>query len=375
VKLWDLGSPDEPRSTLVGHTDTIQGFAFNHTGTLLATTCRDRKIRLFDPRAGGDAVRVTDGHSGIKGSRIVWLGDKDRIATTGFSKMSDRQLSLWETGSLENLKTISIDQSAGVMMPFWSDNNILFLAGKGDGNIRYYEYESDNLHALSEHKSSDPQRGIGFLPRRALNVAECEIARAYKVAGTTIEPIAFVVPRKADSFQSDIFPPAPSSEPALTAAEFFSGKTAQPKLIDLDSGAISTSSAAVAAVPTPSVVPQHTQHQAPTKTASAPPAFSTPEPQQSSRRQASEAAAAVPAPSGPQASLLQTSSLQSTSWEETSPVRSNSISGGNDGALQAENTQLNADLREAKARIRNLELQVETLRGNAARAAKALQVD
>lgn len=37
---------------------------------------------------------------------------------------------------------------------------------------------------------------MAFLPRRALNVGECEIARAYKVAGTNIEPIAFVVPRK-----------------------------------------------------------------------------------------------------------------------------------------------------------------------------------
>lgn len=46
-------------------------------------TCRDRKLRLFDPRAGSEAVRVADGHSGIKGSRVVFLGDRDRIATTG----------------------------------------------------------------------------------------------------------------------------------------------------------------------------------------------------------------------------------------------------------------------------------------------------
>lgn len=65
-----------------------------------------------------------------------------------------------------------------------------------DGNVRYYEYENDNLFALSEYKSSDPQRGMCFLPRRALNTNECEIARAYKIAGTSVEPIAFIVPRK-----------------------------------------------------------------------------------------------------------------------------------------------------------------------------------
>jgi coronin-1B/1C/6 len=127
VKLWDLGSPESPRAVLAGHGDTIQSLAFNPTGQLLATTSRDRKLRLFDPRAGGDAVRVGEGHGGIKSARVVWMGDRDRIATTGFSRMSDRQVSVWETGALKSLKTIMLDQSAGVVMPFWSDNNILFL--------------------------------------------------------------------------------------------------------------------------------------------------------------------------------------------------------------------------------------------------------
>ena len=127
VKLWDLGSPESPRAVLAGHGDSIQSLAFNPTGQLLVTTSRDRKLRLFDPRTGGEAVRVTEGHGGIKGARVVWMGDRDRIATTGFSRMSDRQVGVWETGALKNLKTISLDQSAGVVMPFWSDNNILFL--------------------------------------------------------------------------------------------------------------------------------------------------------------------------------------------------------------------------------------------------------
>jgi coronin-1B/1C/6 len=127
VKLWDLGAPESPRAVLAGHGDSIQSLAFNPTGQLLATTSRDRKLRLFDPRAGGEAVRITEGHGGIKGARVVWMGDRDRIATTGFSRMSDRQVGVWELGALKNVKTITLDQSAGVVMPFWSDNNILFL--------------------------------------------------------------------------------------------------------------------------------------------------------------------------------------------------------------------------------------------------------
>lgn len=127
VKLWDLANTEAPKSILSGHNDAIQSLAFNATGTLLVTTCRDRKIRLFDPRTAGEAVRIADGHGGIKGARVTWMGDYDKFATTGFSKMSDRQVSIWDAGGLTNMKTITLDQSAGVVMPFWSDNNILFL--------------------------------------------------------------------------------------------------------------------------------------------------------------------------------------------------------------------------------------------------------
>ena len=73
------------------------------------------------------------------------------------------------------------------------------VAGKGDGNIRYYEYEGDNLYALDEHKSSDPQRGMCFVLRREVNTSDCEIARAYKLTTSAIEPITFIVPVKVSS--------------------------------------------------------------------------------------------------------------------------------------------------------------------------------
>ncbi len=119
VKLWDLARTEDPQLVLSGHTDTIQSIAFSPTGILLATTCRDRKLRLFDSRAGGDAVRAVDGHGGIKGTRVTWMGDLGKIATTGFSKMSERQVGIWDVGQgLANEKTTALDQSAGVVMPF-----------------------------------------------------------------------------------------------------------------------------------------------------------------------------------------------------------------------------------------------------------------
>ena len=64
------------------------------------------------------------------------------------------------------------------------------------------------MYAIDEHKSSDPQRGMCFIPRRALSTPECEIARAYKITSGAVEPIAFIVPRKVT--------PAPSTSPSLS---------------------------------------------------------------------------------------------------------------------------------------------------------------
>ncbi|GHJ89738.1 hypothetical protein NliqN6_6140 [Naganishia liquefaciens] len=274
VKIWDAKKESTPVLSLTGHKDTIQCIAWNYTGSLLATTSRDKKVRLFDPRAGSEPIKVADGHGGIKGSRVVWLGDRDRMVTTGFSKMSDRQMMLWDTTNLTSITTETIDSSSGVIMPFYAEgNDVLILAGKGDGNIRYFEYADDELHYLSEFKSSDPQRGFCLGPRHSLEVSQHEIARGYKLTTGVIEPLAFIVPRKAEGFQADIFPPAPSLEAALTAEEWLSGKTSAPKVIDLETKATTTydgpkSTAPAASTPTPAPAPKEEPKPAPVKQSS-----------------------------------------------------------------------------------------------------------
>ncbi|KNE55393.1 hypothetical protein AMAG_01289 [Allomyces macrogynus ATCC 38327] len=245
VKMWDIEHAAE-KIELGGHGEIIQSMTYSWTGDMLATTCKDKILRVFDIRSKTAAVE-TLGHQGVKGSRAVWLGDLDKIVTVGFSKTSDRQIFVWDLKNPKTpIKTQELDMSAGILMPHYDkDTSILFLAGKGDGNIRYYEYDDaqTELFYLSEYKSSDPQRGIGFLPKRACDVSQQEIARAYKVHNAMVEPISFTVPRKADTFQADIFPDTVGDEPSLTADEFFAGKTAPPKLISLEKGFKATNKA------------------------------------------------------------------------------------------------------------------------------------
>lgn len=249
IKLWDIEKGAE-KQEITGHGEVIQSMSWNWNGNLLVTTCRDKKIRVLDVRAN-KIVQEGNSHQGVKGSRCVWLGDADRVVTTGFSKTSDRQVYLWDSNKLsEPIKSINLDTSSGVVMPFYdNETKMLYLAGKGDGNIRFYEVENDELFYLSEYKSSEPQRGMGWLPKRACNVADCEVARMYKVANGYIEPISFTVPRKSDQFQADIFPQCPGDKPSLTADEYFEGKSGNPILIDLEKGYVSKPKEFVAQAP------------------------------------------------------------------------------------------------------------------------------
>lgn len=54
--VWNLDTKESviasPVKTIDCHQDVILSMSFNTNGSLLATTCKDRKIRVLDARAG-----------------------------------------------------------------------------------------------------------------------------------------------------------------------------------------------------------------------------------------------------------------------------------------------------------------------------------
>jgi len=129
------------------------------------------------------------------------------------------------------VKHLDIDQAAGVIMPFYDeDTNILYLAGKGDGNVRYYEFVNEDpwFFPLSEFRSTTSSKGIGMVPKRGLDVMSCETARFLKLTSNSVEPLSFKVPRKSDAFQDDIFPDCFSGEASHTADEWWGGSDKPP---------------------------------------------------------------------------------------------------------------------------------------------------
>ncbi len=92
-----------------------------------------------------------------------------------------------------------LDSSNGILFPVYDeDTGLIFLCGKvdncnwdegekkwhflfiqGDSTIRYFEYtpEAPYIHYINTYSSSDPQRGMGVMPKRGMNISTCEIAR------------------------------------------------------------------------------------------------------------------------------------------------------------------------------------------------------
>ncbi|XP_075374224.1 coronin-6 isoform X2 [Mycteria americana] len=239
VILWNVGTGEMLLVLEDMHTDLIYNVGWNRNGSLLVTTCKDKKVRVIDPRKQQVLAEKAKPHDGARPIRAIFMAD-GKIFTTGFSKMSERQLGLWDLKNFEEpIALQEMDTSNGVLLPFYDpDSSIVYLCGKGDSSIRYFEItdEAPYVHYLNTYSSKEPQRGMGFMPKRGLDVSKCEIARFFKLHERKCEPIVMTVPRKSDLFQDDLYPDTPGPEPALEADEWLSGKDAEPILISLRDG-------------------------------------------------------------------------------------------------------------------------------------------
>lgn len=228
VKIWNLDTA-EAMTVLEGHQDQIYSLAWSQCGRFLATVCRDGKVRIYDPRSGSKPVREGGDIAAKKGARVVWALDGRFLVVSGFSRQSERQITLYETRDLSCILTETMDVSPAILIPYYDeDSSTLFLTGKGEVTVYAYEIGEDApyLFPLSPYKCASPTQGLAFLHHKnVLNVRKVEFARAYRLTACSIEPTSFTVPRvKSSYFQDDIFPPTRVMwEPAITAAAWFRG--------------------------------------------------------------------------------------------------------------------------------------------------------
>jgi hypothetical protein len=263
VVLWDMKTQQQ-KLTIPSHchNDQIDCMTFSYDGSLFVTCSRDKNMRFFDPRLNSRELFVIRAHNSPKGFNAVWLGDSPYIFTCG-SSHKQREFSIFDIRKMANymvdhgsttsansdavkpMVTQPIDHDSSPLYPFYAQsNNVVFLCGKGDRNIRYYEMEmlSGDItgckpYYINEYVSSTEQQAIWPVPRHALNVRSCEIARFQRLTyESTVETLSFSVPRKNSKFyQEDLYRNEPDRHVPVTSfeewADSFDGLT--PKLLNL----------------------------------------------------------------------------------------------------------------------------------------------
>lgn len=235
VKLFDVQAGAS--KVEAQHPELLQDLVWSYDGSKMATTCKDKLMRIVDPRTGEFAGEV-EAHNGAKTVKLTFLGPGGKLCSVGFTRQSKRQFKIWDLRKLASPTcTMDIDQSAGVIMPFYDEGTkLLFLGGKGDGNIRYYEMVDDEPWAFSieDFRANSPCRGLAMLPTRSVDTGKCEVARMLKLTSSSVEPLSFICPRKSNLFQADLFPDCYAGKPAMSADDFFDGKNKKPIMMSLD---------------------------------------------------------------------------------------------------------------------------------------------
>nr|XP_014344452.1 PREDICTED: coronin-6 [Latimeria chalumnae] len=207
IIIWNVGT-GEALINLDKHSDLVYNVCWNRNGSLICTTCKDKKVRVIDPRKQQVVAEKFAPHEGIRPMRATFTRE-GYIFTTGFTRMSQRELGLWDPKNFdEPIALQEMDTSNGVLLPFYDpDSSIVYLCGK-----------------VGQNKNKNPSRKLTCYQR------------FYKLHERKCEPIIMTVPRKSDLFQDDLYPDTAGPEPALEVDEWMEGKNANPILISLRDG-------------------------------------------------------------------------------------------------------------------------------------------
>jgi coronin-1B/1C/6 len=239
VKTWDI-EKGEAITSFDDTPDLIQDIVWDFRGDAYASSCKDNAVRIFDARTASISSKIDPAHEGPKSTKITFLGDSGKMLTCGFSKQSAREIKVWDLKHLSKpLCTETIDNAAGAIIPLYdNDTKVLYLCGKGDGQIRIYEFEDKEpfIHKLNDgYRSTQPTKGICMVPKRGLNVMNHETARLLKLTNNQgIQPLSFCVPRKSDAFQDDIFPDCVAPIPAHSGDQWLAGSSKDPVTMSLN---------------------------------------------------------------------------------------------------------------------------------------------
>lgn len=199
IRIWNLDTKKD-EITLTGmHKDVIFSCAWSRDGTQIATTTKEKVIRILDARTG-NVVAEGPAHNSLRPSRLLWLKEETGLlVSVGFGRGSAREVLLFNKEDLSKpVANLMIDISPSIMSAHYDpDCQILYVAGRGDRTVHTFHIEAEEkkLVALAKIEAGTLQQGFSFLPKRKCDVKSIEIAKFYRLTPTNIETVGVRVPR------------------------------------------------------------------------------------------------------------------------------------------------------------------------------------
>jgi len=233
--LWNVETSQVARKWKLGVGSSCLDWSYD--GSLLLASCRDRKLRAYDLRASnGDALAFEiEPHPGSSKSfraKSAFVGGINYIVSAGNpARKGGREvvaLDLRSSAKEAPLLSKAVDSQNGAMLPHFDDTTgILWLWGRGDTTVRHIELkggDDDSTmlsmtlgHEFRTGSAAGPHVGFAAMPARALDVANLQVAKFLRLTSTTVESVAFTLPRTPELkayFNDDVYGDARTREPA-----------------------------------------------------------------------------------------------------------------------------------------------------------------
>jgi len=216
--------------------DWAYDISFGIDGKLVALACKDKKVRIMDPRenklVGEFSPAETD-----KDARVLFVSPS-RLVTLGMASGGRRSFSLWDMSDLSKpLVQEELPRNNYATLPnFDYDTNILNIANNGGSQLHQYQIkdEAPYYEALTMYQSPMDVVGQVFLHKTTCDVKKVEIGHSLKLSKDKIVPVTWKVPRKrVEFFQDDLFPPTRANKPLCSAKAWFDGENGVWEMIDL----------------------------------------------------------------------------------------------------------------------------------------------
>jgi coronin-1B/1C/6 len=174
VNIWNIKNMQS--YCKVGSHENPISMDWNYNGSLVGVTTKEKMIHIIDPR-GNKITLSTKNSESTKPQKMGFL-DSNYLISCGVSKSNERQIRFFDMRNFsESCSVTTLDSQTGTSMPYYdSDTGLIFLPGRGEGNIKLSEFSNGTIKFATEYRSSVPQKGVAAFPKRAMNYNRCEMA-------------------------------------------------------------------------------------------------------------------------------------------------------------------------------------------------------